>query len=152
MVNDRDREQGEDQTISRDLIAPCGMNCALCMAHLRDKNICPGCRSYDESKPTYCRQCIVTFCENLNEEGFCFGCEKLPCKRIKQLDKRYTAKYGMSMIGNLAHIEEHGIDAFIEKESERWRCTKCGSLFSVHRDICLKCGNIKPDHLKQPEG
>jgi hypothetical protein len=27
------------------LIAFCGMNCTLCMAYLRDKNRCPGCRT-----------------------------------------------------------------------------------------------------------
>jgi hypothetical protein len=26
------------------LIAPCGMNCGVCMAYLREKNKCPGCR------------------------------------------------------------------------------------------------------------
>ena len=31
--------------ISVVMIAPCGINCGFCMAHLRDKNKCPGCNS-----------------------------------------------------------------------------------------------------------
>ena len=26
------------------LIAPCGMNCAVCLGYLREKNKCPGCQ------------------------------------------------------------------------------------------------------------
>jgi hypothetical protein len=26
------------------LVAPCGMNCGICRAYLREKNKCPGCR------------------------------------------------------------------------------------------------------------
>lgn len=33
------------------LIAPCGMNCSICMAYLREKNKCPGCRGNDIDKP-----------------------------------------------------------------------------------------------------
>ncbi len=29
------------------LIAPCGMNCGICLAYLRTKNVCPGCRVND---------------------------------------------------------------------------------------------------------
>ena len=34
-------------TISTSLIAPCGMNCRLCLGQIREKNTCPGCRSVD---------------------------------------------------------------------------------------------------------
>ncbi len=30
------------------IIAPCGMNCSICMAYLRGKNKCPGCRGIDD--------------------------------------------------------------------------------------------------------
>jgi uncharacterized OB-fold protein len=62
---------------------------------------------------------------------------------MKQLDKRYRTKYGMSMMENLAYIEKNGIDDFLEKEMTKWRCPGCGALFSVHRDKCLNCGAEK---------
>jgi len=30
------------------LIAPCGMNCGACIAFMRDKNNCPGCRVFSK--------------------------------------------------------------------------------------------------------
>ena len=38
------------ETFDPDLIAPCGMNCNICMAYLREKNKCPGCREIDINK------------------------------------------------------------------------------------------------------
>lgn len=31
------------ERINRNLIAPCGMNCGVCIAYLREKNRCQGC-------------------------------------------------------------------------------------------------------------
>ena len=132
--------------VSRFLIAPCGMNCALCMAHQRKDHHCVGCNGSDADKSQSCVQCIVKNCEELKATGrkFCFSsCEYFPCKRLQQLDKRYRTKYGMSMIANLHFIEEYGINAFLKKERKRWKCSHCGNLVSVHRPVCLFCGAKK---------
>jgi len=47
------------------LIAPCGMNCGTCIAYLRVKNTCPGCRVYSDDKAVSVRRCIIIKCENL---------------------------------------------------------------------------------------
>ena len=125
------------------LIAPCGMNCGLCVGYLREKNPCPGCRSMGVSKPTYCKTCIVKNCLILknNKLKFCSDkCDKYPCKRLRDLDKRYKLKYGMSMIENLNHIKTLGIKKFVENEDKRWKCPKCGKMLCVHRPQCLNCG------------
>lgn len=100
------------------LIAPCGMNCAICMAYLRKGRKCPGCREDDTNKSASCIKCIIKNCETIktNRSGFCFECEKYPCKRLKQLDKRYRTRYSMSMIENLGYIKDAGLSAFVEKE------------------------------------
>ena len=126
------------------LIAPCGMNCAICLGYLRDKNKCFGCREMSEGKPDQCRKCIIVHCKILKENKMLFcsdRCEKYSCKRLKDLDKRYKIKYGMSMIENLQFIKENGIRKFIKKEKEKWTCKKCGEAICVHRGYCLKCGN-----------
>jgi len=124
------------------MIAPCGMNCGLCIGHLREKKPCGGCfRKDDENKPDVCRSCSVVNCEYLakTESGFCFDCPKYPCRRLKDLDKRYSAKYGMSMYENLLFIKEKGLEKFLESEQEKWKCENCGAGLSVHRVNCLNC-------------
>ena len=123
------------------LIAPCGMNCGTCLAWLREKNKCPGCRILSDDKAISVKSCTVTKCIYLGKtkSKFCYECEKYPCKRIKQLDKRYRTKYGTSFIENLLMIKENGIDYFLDFESKRRTCTNCGSTLCVHRDFCLTC-------------
>ncbi len=124
------------------LIAACGMNCGICMAYLRDKKKCPGCRGTDVDKPLYCIGCKIKNCESLQnaKPGFCFQCEKFPCARLKHLDKRYRTRYGMSMIENLKNIRELGIRRFFANEKIRWACPECGGAINVHRGYCGSCG------------
>jgi hypothetical protein len=128
------------------LIAPCGMNCRLCWGYIREKNSCPGClgkRDKDTSKSKYRNHCKIKNCEQIlsGKIKYCSdSCESFPCKRLKQLDKRYSAKYGMSMIENLHIINESGIRHFIRNERERWTCPECGEIICVHKPACLSCG------------
>ena len=46
----------------------------------------------------------------------------------------------MSMLENLAFIQDHGIDAFLGKEERKWRCPDCGGTISCHNGICFDCG------------
>lgn len=124
------------------LIAACGMNCGVCIGHLRDKKPCGGCFKIDDAhKPNSCRSCSIVNCEKLagSKSGFCYECKIYPCARLKKLDKRYRSKYGMSMIENLDYIKQSGIEAFLQHEQQRWSCKKCGAGISVHRDYCLNC-------------
>lgn len=125
------------------LIAPCGMNCGTCMAYLRDKNKCQGCRIPFPDKSVTRQKCIVKTCQKLQntESKFCYECDSFPCKRIKQLDKRYRTKYHVSFIQNLLTIKDIGIEKYITEEGIRWTCRECGSVICVHRDNCLKCNH-----------
>lgn len=131
-----------ERAITRKMIAPCGMNCGICMAYLREKNHCPGCMYPDDDKQVSCRRCTIKNCEKLkgSRKKFCFVCDKIPCRRMKQLDKRYRTKYNMSMLENLQYINEHGIDKFVKKERIRWKCEACGAVINVHRKVCSECG------------
>jgi len=128
--------------IDVNLIAPCGMNCAICLGHLREKKQCQGCREIDAYELSYGRKCTIRSCQILKEKNLkvCSDiCEKFPCLRLKNLDKRYRTKYGMSMLENLENIKNIGIEKFVEQEQIRWKCPKCGELLCVHRTSCLKC-------------
>jgi hypothetical protein len=116
------------------LIAPCGMNCSLCIAHLRDRRRCPGCRGDDGNKSNSCLGCAIKNCEILNGKKWRYcsdKCPEFPCMRLKNLDKRYKTKYGMSMIENLANIKIKGVREFILQEEKRW--IKGDKIFCVHK-------------------
>jgi hypothetical protein len=138
-------EKRSPEVITATMIAPCGMNCGICSGFLRDgreKNVCPGCNGDDARKPVVCATCRIKNCPELHgaEPVLCFVCPTYPCTRMKQLDKRYRTKYGMSMLENLANIRELGLDEFAARERVRWTCPGCGGVICVHRQECVYCG------------
>lgn len=122
-------------------IAPCGMNCGVCIAYLREKKPCSGCRERSENKPKHCVSCFIVNCEKLAETqtGFCIDCAEFPCARMKRLDIRYRKNYPTSLIGNQRQIKSDGMDTFLESEAKKWLCPHCGVTLSIHRDLCLSC-------------
>lgn len=140
-VMNKTEHTSAEQGFSKELIAPCGMNCGTCLAYLRSKNHCYGCRGMDEHKSRYIRKCIIRNCSLLAEKksGFCYACEKYPCRRLKQLDNRYRTRYQTSLIENLEYIRDEGMDSFLSREFEKWHCQGCGGTICIHRGYCLHC-------------
>ena len=124
------------------LIASCGMDCAICLAYLREKDRCPGCKTAGKGVKKHIDACIIRNCPVIKRSKvkFCYACEKFPCRRLKQLDKRYRTKYNMSMVENLLYIKEKGIKKFLKKEKQKWKCPECGAVLCCHRPFCLVCG------------
>jgi hypothetical protein len=132
--------------MNESLIAPCGMNCSLCIAYqFREKDF-----NKHGFHRTYCPGCIPRgkncthmgdSCELLGKGSvrFCYECETFPCKRLKSLDKRYRTKYHMSMIENLKAIQKEGIENFLKNEKEKWSCKKCGERICCHNGLCMSC-------------
>jgi hypothetical protein len=100
------------------LIAPCGMNCGLCLHYLRPENKCPGCYTGRKVNGKDIK-CGIRLCKQ-RQGTYCFKCNTFPCERLKRLDKRYREKYGMSEIENLRAIKESGVVCFMKHEEERW--------------------------------
>ncbi len=126
---------------NREHIAPCGINCGVCIAYLRKKNPCCGCNENSLSKPKHCISCRIKNCDHLlkTKSGFCFECSKFPCLRIRQLDARYVKNYQTSLIHNLQEIQKNGVTVFLILENKSWICLFCGQVLSVHSDVCLAC-------------
>jgi hypothetical protein len=137
----RPGEKRLPDSLTAQMIAPCGMDCGLCLARLRERKSCDGCNGPDATKPPHCVVCAIKTCDE-RESGadFCFACGRFPCRRLKDLDKRYRLKYGMSMIENLEAIRDGGLDAFVVRERTRWECPECGGVICVHRQECFYCG------------
>ena len=131
--------------INAQMIAPCGINCSVCFAHLRQKNQCPGCLSEDEEhKMNHCKKCSIRFCIGHDAEDFvyCSECSEFPCKKIINIDKRYVTKYHTSLINNLLEIKENGMEEFLADEQHKWTCPHCGGILSIHKDFCETCKTI----------
>lgn len=107
-----------DMVLNNNLIAPCGMNCGLCLHYLRASNKYPGCFSGRKVNGKSIK-CDIRLCKDRHGK-YCFNCDKFPCERLKRLDKRYQEKYGMSEIENLRNIKEKGVKSFLEQEEKRW--------------------------------
>ena len=128
------------------LSAPCGMNCGLCISYLAMKHelnkkgfarrYCAGCLPRGKNCTFMANHC------NLLGKGlvrFCYECVNFPCRRLKDLDKRYRTKCHMSMIENLEFIKKCGMESFLEKETVKWSCPECGGTICCHNGLCLNC-------------
>ena len=58
------------------------------------------------------------------------------------MDDRYRKNYMMSIKDNLELINKKGIGKFINEQHEKYRCSKCGGLISIHNRKCFKCDII----------
>ncbi len=132
--------------MKEELIAPCGMNCGLCISYLAKKNEL----NKKGLKRVYCDGCLPRGknCLHMGDScpllangqvRFCYECEDFPCKRLKSLDKRYSTKYHMSMIENLKAIKENGMESFLEEQNSKWACPDCGEMICCHIGLCLNC-------------
>lgn len=121
-------------------VAPCGLICDICNGFQRKKNRCTGCAG--DFKPTHCAKCSILNCPE--KQGCpgkpCDSCCKYPCKRLKNLEKRYSLKYGESLMENFRRIETLGLNEFLQEAEAEWTCPSCGALLCVHRADCLSCG------------
>ena len=144
------------ETMREELIAPCGMNCGLCVSYLAMKGdinkkgfrrrYCPGCLPRGKNCTFMAAQC------DLLGKGlvrFCYDCAGFPCRRLKALDRRYRTSYHMSMIENLEFIRDRGMEEFLGKEAAKWRCPDCGGVICCHNGLCLNCSLDKLLHNKK---
>ena len=136
----------QERNFQREFIAPCGMNCGICIAFFgytmkgyRRKKPCNTCRSRKNQCAFIQKECDKVATEQIE---YCFECTDFPCANLRTLDKRYRDKYSMSMIENLRYIQANGIEQFLKNEQERWRCPNCGGTICVQNGTCYECGQI----------
>jgi len=134
---------------SEELIAPCGMNCRICisffghtMSGKKRKMKCIGCNPSGKS----CAH-IKKYCKKLTKKEieYCYECIDFPCKLLQKLDKGYCDRFNMSMIENLENIRDNGIDNFLKKQEIKYQCPECGGVICVHNRKCYSCDTIIPD-------
>ena len=81
---------------SAEMIAPCGLDCSLCMfAHASEKP-CLGCNVDSDTKPAFCASwCKIIPCEKRVKNGYqyCDECPDYPCEDMMERETRYTTAY-----------------------------------------------------------
>lgn len=137
----------ENAAFNAELMAPCGMNCALCshyLAYLKQREgphrmaECRGCA------PS-ARQCTIKkSCEwvRLGKIRFCAECAEFPCPPIQHIDARYRNRYSYSMIGTLRDIDVGGITRVLLSQREQHRCQRCGGVVCIHNGKCYCCDEV----------
>ena len=141
------------ELIDSQLIAPCGMNCAICSGYLAFKNdlprvrgkisYCKGCRPRNKQCAFLKKQCKDNLKLLKGKVNFCFKCNCFPCDRLKHLDERYQHNFGMSMIENLREIKDKGVHEFIKNQYKKYKCPKCNNLISIYNKKCFVCDKVK---------
>lgn len=131
---------------SEELIAPCGMNCAICVGYFgytmsgtKRKMTCTGCKPKDKS----CAH-LKQYCEKLTkkEVSYCYECSDFPCKYIKRLDTKYRQRFDYSTIENLKYIKKNGMKKFLKKQEEKFTCPNCLGTICVHTKRCYSCDPV----------
>lgn len=130
------------------LFAPCGMNCMVCYVHLKNKKACDGCLGNDINKPDRCKTCTIKTCAQNKGLKYCYDCCDFPCKVINNMEKSYKKRYGASILENSKHVKERGIIDFQAVEHEKWICTSCRGVVSLHDGICSECGGKHSNYSK----
>jgi hypothetical protein len=132
------------------LIAPCGMDCAVCSAYLASTHDvpkkahaithCSGCRARGKHCAYLKAHCVPL---SQGQVTYCFECADFPCERLRKFDARYRRTYGVSPIGNLETIETSGVEALIAEQQLNWACPHCGDLRCVHNRKCYRCDTVR---------
>lgn len=132
---------------TEDLIAPCGMNCRICLGYFgyttngkKRRMKCIGCKPRDKSCAF-----LKKYCKKLTkkEVDYCYECADFPCSHLEKLDKGYRERYNMSMIKNLEYIRDKGMEDFLKQQEKTYRCPECGGVICVHNKICYSCETSK---------
>ena len=132
------------RAFTKDLIAPCGLDCSLCRHYLENDRYCQGCRGPKEYKYSYCKErCEIMNCEKWQsgKYQFCIECPDFPCPATQEKEDRYQTKYVLkeSPYTNMRKIRDAGIEQFMKEEKAQWTCPQCGGVICVHTGVCRGC-------------
>ena len=133
--------------ISEKLIAPCGINCAICSRYLAYRNNfgrsqCSGCRPGNKNCTYLFKKCPEGNNPTTSDRVFCYKCKHYPCRHLNRVDARYKKNYQVSLKENLDYMNQFGIRQFVKEQYRRHHCSRCGSLISMHNRKCFVCDKV----------
>jgi len=107
---------------------------------------CDGCLAGGRLMP-YCRQCKMRLCA-AEKPGVtrCSDCPDFPCSLITDFNND-GMRHHAEVLDNLRRLQEIGVEAWLKKEEERWRCPQCGTPVDWYAQTCFRCGTEQPYRL-----
>ena len=107
---------------------------------------CDGCLAGGRLMP-YCRQCKMRLCAAEKPEVTrCSDCTDFPCSLITDFNND-GMRHHAEVLDNLRRMREIGLEAWLKKEEERWRCPQCGTPVDWYAQTCFRCGTEQPYRL-----
>jgi hypothetical protein len=96
----------------------------------------------------HCRTCDIRLhALNKQTDARCTGCEELPCSRMTNLVNMGGYLHRREYLPNLEKIRQVGVQEWVKKEEERWRCPKCSLPMSWYDAECARCGEPRSKQL-----
>lgn len=89
---------------------------------------------------------VVTFRAGDERGGFCLAVNLLELddlervmEQIKEDEMGLSVKEKASHMAGLRMVQAQGGEAFMEKQKEKFTCSKCGGIISIHDAECSEC-------------
>ena len=127
------------ETIARNLLAPCGLDCLLCHHHCDSDEPCMGCRD-GKGKSEHCRTCEILACVTAKGLPYCKDCYEFPCEKLRKFHLTYIERFGHGFLQNARLMRAQGEEALIRQQREDWTCPSCGGVVCIHDGLCSECG------------
>ncbi len=138
-------KHGEDEQIKMKLqkkssSGPAKAQKGIPPSNWMDGLLCDGCLS-GGVLAAHCQRCDIRLhALNKQNDSRCTDCEELPCYRITNLINMGRYLHRQEYLPNLKKIREMGVQEWVKKEEERWRCPKCSLPMSWYDAECARCG------------
>jgi hypothetical protein len=145
-------KHGEDEQIKmklqkRSSSGPTKAQKGIPPSNWMDGLLCDGCLS-GGVLAAHCKTCNIRLhAANKQNDSRCTDCEELPCYRITNLINMGLYLHRKEYLPNLKKIREMGVQKWVEKEEERWRCQKCGFPMSWYDAECARCEEPRSGEL-----
>jgi len=76
----------------------------------------------------------------------CSDCSEFPCSVITDFNNDGVQHHAV-LLENLRQLRAIGITEWAKYEDDRWRCSKCRTMFSWYDSECPRCKAPRPDKL-----
>jgi hypothetical protein len=145
-------KHGEDEEIKRkrqeiSSSAPAKAQKGIPPSNWMDGLLCDGCLS-GGTLAGHCQRCNIRLCAlDKQTNSRCPDCEELPCHRITNLINMGRYLHRDEYLPNLAKMREMGVQEWVKKEADRWRCPQCGLPMSWYDVECIGCGEKRSERV-----
>ncbi len=157
-----------DSSEHRKLAAPCGLYCGACSTYVARKRgdkaalnavakriserrgwvikpeedlVCNGCLS--PQLAIFCRRCAMRECTIKKEITHCAQCPDFPCQTIINFNNDGLPHHS-EVLSNIHRQQEMGINAWLDEQENRWRCSTCGCVIEWYDIKCPQCATTLP--------